>query len=107
MMIQQQSPFPFPQPLLHPIPFPPHAQRRMMIQRMLHPQEPFPKPESPHPQLLSQPQPFPQLLHPHPDLSSQPQFVAAKSLMSKPPENIYTSSYGRDRRGVTNELTGK
>lgn len=81
MMIQQQSPFPLPHPLLHPKPFPPHAQRRIMIHRMLHPQEPFPQLESPHPQPLSLPHPHP-LLHPHPDLSSpQPQFVAAKSLM--------------------------
>ena len=81
MMIQQQSPFPLPHPLLHPKPFPPHAQRRIMIHRMLHPQEPFPQLESPQPQPLSLPYPHP-LLHPHPDLSSpQPQFVAAKSLM--------------------------
>ncbi len=88
-MIQQLSPFPHPlHPLLHPRPLP-QAHRRMMIHRMLHPQEPFPKEDSPHPQLLSQPQlPQPQLLHPHPDLSSpQPQFVAAKSLMSETSRN--------------------
>ena len=85
----------------------PHAQRRMMIQRILHPQEPFPK-ESPHP--LSHPQPLlqPQLPHPQPDLSSpQPQFVAAKSLMLLPPENVYSSSYGGDRGCVTKQLTEK
>ena len=105
MMIQQLSPFPFPQPLLQPMPLPQQAQRRMMIHRMLHPQEPFPK-ERPHP--LSHPQPLlhPQFPHPQPDLSSpHPQFVAAKSLMLLPPENVYSSSYGEDRAWVTEELT--
>ena len=69
-MIQQQSPFPLPQLLLQPIPLPPHAQRRMMIQRIeLHPPS----------------------LHPHP-----PQFVAAKSLMLNPPNFSYTVSYGTE-----------
>ena len=88
-MIQQQSPFPLPQPLPQPKPLPPHAQRRMMIQRMLHPQEPLPQLESPHPQSFPQPFPHPQLLlHPHPDLSSpHPQFVAAKSLMPETSRN--------------------
>ena len=107
IMIQQLSPFPLPQLLLQPIPFPQQAQRRMMIHRMLHPQELFPK-ESPHP--LSHPQLLlhPQFPHPQPGLSSpHPQFVAAKSLMLLPPENVYNSSYGVDRGGVTQELTEK
>ena len=49
-----------------------------------------------------------QLPHPQPDLSSpQPQFVAAKSLMLLPPENVYSSSYGGDRGCVTKQLTEK
>mgnify|MGYP007012756034 CR=1 FL=1 len=90
MMIQQQSPFPLPHPLLHPKPFPPHAQRRMMIQRMQLQEEPPPKRLVPQPQLLLHPQSLP---HPHPLLHPQsllhPQFVAAKSLMFVPPKESF------------------
>ena len=79
---------PHPHPPPKPFPFP-HTQSKMMIQRMLHPQEPLPQLESPHPQSFPQPFPHPQLLlHPHPDLSSpHPQFVAAKSLMPETSRN--------------------
>ena len=82
-MIQQES-----LPLLQPHPFPhplfPHRHIRQMIQRIqlqeLSPKRLFPLPQ---PQLL---------LHPH--LSSpHPQFVAAKSLIVKPPGFVYTSYY--------------
>ena len=83
--------------LLFPHPPPPQQERRSRIQIILQPL--FPNRlllETPHP--LSQPQP---LSHPH------PQFVAAKSLMLLPPENVYSSSYGGDRGCVTKQLTEK
>ena len=75
MIIQQES-LPYPQLLLQPHPLFPQRHIRQMIQRIqlqeLSPKRLVPLP---HPQLLLQP--HPSLLH--------PQFVAAKSLMVKPP----------------------
>lgn len=98
IMIQQQSSFP--QPFWHLPPhllFPPHKNRRMMIQIIqlqLPPPKQLPRKPLSHPQSLSH-------LQPHPPLSrssAHPQFVAAKSLMLNPPRFCLHSIICRRRK---------